>query len=49
MPNINSHIINNSFNKTLDDYKKDNIILPFKYFGQLYLKNYTNIEIIQKI
>ena len=42
MPNINSFGNNNSFNKTIDDYKRDNIILPFKYFGKLYLKNYNN-------
>ena len=44
IPKINSHQINNSFNKTLDDYKRDNIILPFKYFGKLYLKNYNNYK-----
>ena len=43
MPNIFSHNNNNnSFNKTIDDYQRDNIILPFKYFGKLYLKNYNN-------
>ena len=42
IPNINSYGNNNSFNKTIDDYKRDNIILPFKYFGKLYLKNYNN-------
>ena len=42
MPNINSHVANNSFNQNLEDYKRDNIILPFKYFGKLYLKNYNN-------
>ena len=45
IPNINSHQQvknNNSFNKTLDNFKRDNIIFPLKYFEKLYLKNYNN-------
>ena len=42
IPNINSHYVDNTFNKTLDSFKKDNIIIPMKYYGKLYLRNHNN-------
>ena len=44
IPKINSHQVNNSLNKTIEDYQRENIIIPFKYFGKLYLKNYNNYK-----
>ena len=44
IPKLNFYRTNNSFSKTIDDYKRDNIILPFKYFGKLYLKNYNHYK-----
>ena len=44
IPNINSHLGSTSFNKNIEDYKRDNIILPLNYFGKLYLKNYINYK-----
>ena len=42
IPNINSHYADNNFNKTLDSFKKHNIIIPMNYYGKLYLRNYYN-------
>ena len=43
IPNINPlQQNNNSFNKTFDNFKRNNFIIPLKYFEKLYLKNYNN-------
>ena len=44
IPKIDFHQTNKSFNQTIYDYNRQNIILPFKYFGKLYLKNYNNYK-----
>ena len=43
IPKINTYQVNNNnFNKTFDNFKRNNFIIPLKYFEKLYLKNYNN-------
>ena len=44
VPNIHNKPVENSFNKTSDIFKKDNIISPMKDYDKLYLKNYNNYQ-----